>query len=292
MIQPTTDCLADSCPCTFHPTQTSPLASCSDTSPPFAPTVTSPKTYLRTLQERLGREASLSPKKHTYHRNRAAIKKQLLFEPAFMKKANSETESSGVSSTHSLLSSATDSDLELRLPTTTTTTTQHSGKPSASSWHTPSSRQPSYGGHIDALTASLQEINGKLWQVLDRLNDQTEFSHHQQLARQGVPPLAAPGPIYPPTGFSQLVADRPKLPLHSSDRYAEWTSCHDCALSVLSSHTILPGTIVCMPVCWGLPNPFKCTLLQQHSCTLCDTSVVVLYSGSLTEGCMPQPPLV
>ena len=209
-----------------------------------------------------------------------------------MKKADSETESSGVSSTHSLLSSATDSDLELRLPTTTTTTTKHSGKPGAPSWLTRGSRQPPYGGHMDALTASLQEINGKLWQVLDRLNDQTEFSHLQQLARQGVPPLAAPAPIYPPTGLSQLVADRPKLPLHSADRYAGWTSCHDCVISALFPHNSAQYHCVYASMCWVLPNPFNCTLLQRHSGTLCDTSVVVLYSEPLTEGCVPQPLLV
>ena len=267
MIQPATDWLADSCYlCAFRPTQTSPPTSCSDTSPPIAPNVTSPKTYLRTLQERLSREASLSPKRHTHHRNRAAVKKHL-FEPAFMKKANSETESSGVSSTHSLLSSATDSDLELRLPTTTTTTTtQHSGKPSAPSWHTPGDRQPPYGGHMDALTASLQEINGKLWQVLDRLNDQTEFSHLQQLTRQGVPPLAAPAPIYPPTGLSQLVADRPKLPLHSSDRYAGWTSCHDCVISALFPHNFAQYHCVYVCPCAGL--------CQTHSTAHCCSDIL------------------
>lgn len=164
----------------------------------------------------------MSPKMHTHHRSRTAVKKHL-FEPALVKKGSNETDSSGFSSTHSL-SSATDSDLELQLPTTT----PRSGKPKAPSWHPPSSKLSPYGGHIDTLTASLQEINGKLWQVLDRLNDQTEFSHLQQLARHGIPPSAAPAPRYPPTGHSHFVADQRKLPLHSSDRYAGWTSCHDC----------------------------------------------------------------
>ena len=205
----------------------------------MGPTVPSPKTYLRTLQEKLSRESSLSPKTHTHHRSRTAVKKHL-FEPAFVKKGSNETDSSGVSSTHSL-SSATDSDLELQLPTTS----PHSGKPKAP-WHPPGSRLSPYGGHIDTLTASLQEINGKLWQVLDRLNDQTEFSHLQQLARHGIPPSAAPTPLYPPTGHSHFAANQRKLPLHSSDRYAGWTSCHDCVLSVVSSHTILPSTSVSM----------------------------------------------
>lgn len=197
----------------FYPTQTSPVASCSDTSPSVGPIIPSPKTYLRTLQERLERESSLSPKKHTHRGSRAAVKKHL-FEPALTKKANSETDSSGVSSTHSL-SSATASDLELQLPTTT----HHGGRPNAPSWRPSGSKQPPYGGHIDALTASLEEINGKLWQVLDRLNDQTEFSLLQQLTRQGVPPSAASALYYPLPGHSHFVTDQHKLPLHSSDRY-------------------------------------------------------------------------
>ena len=191
--------------------QISSTVSCSDTSPSIGPTIPSPKTYLRTLQERLSRESSSSLKKHTHGKSRMGAKKHL-FEPALLK-TSSDTESSGVSSTHSLSS---DSDPDLQVPAST----HLGGRPNAPPWLTPRHKQTSYERHhMDALTASLEEINGKLWQVLDRLHDQTGFSQLQQLTRQGIPLPAAPTPYHPLPGHSRFVADQHKHSLHSSDRY-------------------------------------------------------------------------
>ena len=129
----------------------------------------SPKSYMRRLRERMATEMKTggSNKLKGFKVQRSEY--------------TSDTESSGISST-ATVSSLSESETEL------------SNLPSKyrARERPPTRRAPRNNPQSDVLMASIQQINGKLWQVLDRLNEQSEFSQLQSRTRRGAHPPHTP----------------------------------------------------------------------------------------------------
>jgi hypothetical protein len=175
-------------------------------SPPLTK-YSSPKTYMKNLQEKMAADMRTRG-----GRRSKGVKSH--------RSKYSSTESSGVSST-TTVSSLTDSEIESPV-----IPHPHLGKGKAPSKH----RSHTADTQSDILTRSIEQINLRLWQVLDRLNEQTEFSQLQSLARQGLQP--------PPTAHPSHLLN---TPAHSGQRWAEPVSRHFVKSSQNTSEDLLPS---------------------------------------------------